>query len=76
MTLKETLELLRWAHCTLCISNPYDKELKTYKPTQNHDELGIKYLKILSPDFLEKEVDIVRPTSYNYVNVFVENASD
>jgi hypothetical protein len=76
MTLKETLELFRWSHCTLCVNNPFEKELKIYKPTNNYDELGVKYLQILSPDFLKKEVVIVRPTMYNYVNVFIENASD
>lgn len=76
MTLKETLELLRWSHCSLCISNPYDKKLVLYMPTKHYDELGCKYLEILSPDFLKKEVVIVRPTYYNYANVFIKNAFD
>lgn len=76
MTLKETLELLRWSHCTLCMNDPSEKKLVIYKPTKNYDELGYKYLEILSPDFLKKEVVIIRPTMYNYVNVFVTNASD
>ena len=76
MTLKETLDLLRWSHCTICTSDPFDKELKIYKPTQNYDELGVTYLRILPLEFLNLQVDYIRPTAYNYVNVFVKNANE
>lgn len=74
MTLKKALELLRWCHCTLCTSDPFAKELSIYNPTGNYDELGMTYLRKLSVSVLSSEVISVKPTAYNYVNIYIKKA--
>lgn len=72
MSLAEVLHLLRWVHCTICTSDPFSKKLDIYRPTMNYDELGVTYLKYLPDKVLTREVVVVRPTMYNYANIYIK----
>ena len=38
----------------------------------NYDELGVTYLKYLPDKVLTREVVVVRPTMYNYANIYIK----
>lgn len=68
MKLRDALQALLFSNVTI-----FDDTKKCQiKPTKNLDETGRKYLKIVSPKFLDCKVTKILPTAFGYANVHIE----